>query len=226
MSVSFDELVNAYLELLPIQNNSIACHRALAKLELYQDLFPSDAQKHTIERLPMPLDSISSSGAYAQNGIKMKLNFNIIATSSSYCYTVTYTFDFHLKNWKWDNQERIQKDLVKLTLNEEREFLSSFSPMNHPALCVILNQDRDHFDQIFSFEDRAFKHVEVKEGKIFFTFIGGDDHFCYDPIKQHIFRLDKVFYEYDNLFSLILGQTNLLERIQNHPSIRLKNLFK
>lgn len=228
MNVSFDDLISTYLELLTHKNNSNACFKWLGKMEMYQELFPTEEQAYRLKHLPAIANILSVRSPYFQNEmIKMVVKIaqpNL--SGSGNIYSIVYVFDSKIRKWLQDEQEPILKNDFPLTEAEEKEFYSLFPPMRHPTLLAEVAHLQKQFDLIFQLEHCPFDQVSMKNNKIFFTFKDNNDTFYYDLYYKVILRNGASAHDYDKYFSMLFHETNFLERLQNHPNLRLKELFQ
>lgn len=224
---TFEQLMDRYLHLVASGENYVEGFKTLGKLELYQEFFPSSLQEMQLNQLPMLIDITSVSSPYIEDDrLNIEICFDSFTIGNN--YSLCYTFDFQTRAWAFVDEESIYSDGQETVVGLRNELLSKLSPINHPLLYRTLEKERKKFDCFFEFEHCAFSEVYSDSGKIFFSFEGFTATFIYDPMSRRFssHKFDIANYLYTKYITIFFEHLQVLEQLQNHPSIRLKSIFQ
>lgn len=223
--MTFDDLLRMYLVSVAKGTNIFENYELLGKLKLYQELFPSEHQAKTIETLPIPLEITYVSKLIYRNGL------NILSTYIRFKHSIDeeYSIEYELKQEQWTfDQQNITFSDTGYPLEEKyiEPLLSVISPLTHPAIVPILDRYKKKIDYVSNLLMCPLSSVRLEHQSIFFDFENESKQFYYDMNTQNVYQGNlKKEYVYDSASTYLFQQMNILERLKNHPNLRLKTLL-
>lgn len=172
-------------------------------------------------QLPLLFDINSIYSVHNENGRYM-VDVCIDIFEIEKVHRLSYYFDFQTKDWVLKNQGTVYYYGNKISNKIEEKLLQRLSPLHNPALSSILEREKKEIEYFLDLEYRPFEKVYLNSGRIFFAFQNHNELFCYDADTNRFSVKDRYT---TNDFSCIFHHIHLVDRLKNHPHVRLKLLF-
>ena len=232
----FDLTLQTYLNQVETGTGTDESYILLGKMKMLAELYPSLLYQESIDRLPVPIELDRADYPF-YNSQRDCIVYDVSIRYKTDQYRMYLHYDESVCLWKFDKLTYLydNREEDELTMQEVHELYLIFHE-NHPAISSLVTKGLQRLYTSFHKFDRPFSTIYKFKSNIYFSLEGTDMSYCYKLNKNELLSsstplkpiefMSKQYFHLDSNLKYIITRTDLVDRIKNHPQIRLRLLFE